>query len=62
MGQVFSAQISLCQPSSYYSQVHGAVDVCDVHHSLHYCGQGPVGTIALLLAAVSPFFYYSYLC
>ena len=59
---LFHLDLVVSTLSSYYSQVHGAVDVCDVHHSLHYCGQGPVSTIALLLTAVSPFFYYPYLC
>ena len=59
---LFHLDLIVLTLSSYYLQVHSAVDVHDVHHSLHYCGQGPIGTIALLLAAVSPFFYYSYLC
>ena len=59
---LFRSDLVMSTLSSYYSQVHGTVDVRDVHHSLHYCGQGPIGAIALSLAAVSPFFYYSYLC
>ena len=59
---LFRSDLIVSTLSSYYSQVHGAVDVRDVHHSLHYCSQGPIGAIALWLAAVSPFFYYSYLC
>ena len=59
---LFRSDLVVSTLSSYYSQVHGTVDVHDVRHSLHYCGQGPVGAIALSLATVSPLFYYSYLC
>ena len=55
---LFCSDLVVSTLSSYYLQVHGAVDVCDVHHSLHYCSQGPVGAIVLLLAAVSPFFFF----
>ena len=35
----------------YYGQIHGAIDVHDVCHSMYYCDEGPVG--ALSLATVS---------
>ena len=52
---LFHLDLVMSTLSSYYLQVHSTVDVHDVHHSLHYCSQGPVGAIALSLAAVSPF-------
>ena len=43
---LFCSDLIMSTLSSYYSQVHGAVDICDVHHSLHYCSEGPpVGAI-----------------
>ena len=47
--------------SSYYSQIFGAVDVCDVCHSRYYCDKGPIGVIALSLATVSHVFAHIHL-
>ena len=60
MGQDSSAQISSYQYSP--STMHGAIDVHDVHHSRYYCDEGPVGTIALSLAAISLDIAYTHVC
>ena len=41
--------------SSYYGQIQGAVDVQDIHHSMYFSDEGPVGAIALLLTSISLF-------
>ena len=53
----FHSDLVVSTLSSYYSQVHGTVDIHDVHHSLHYCSKRPISTIALSLTTVSSFFF-----
>ena len=50
---LFRSDLIISTLSSYYSQIFGAVDVCDVRHSRYFCDEGPIGVIALSLAAVS---------
>ena len=53
---LFCSDLIISTLSSYYSQIFGAVDVRDVHHSRYFCDEGPIGAIALSLAAVSRVF------
>ena len=50
---LFRSDLIILTLSSYYSQIFGAVDVRDVRHSRYFCDEGPIGAIALSLAAVS---------
>ena len=58
---LFCSDLIISTLSSYYSQIFGVVDVCDVHHSRYYCDEGPIGAIALSLAAVSHVFAHIHL-
>ena len=57
---LFCLDLIISTLSSYCSQIHGAIDVCDVCHSMYYCDEGPVGAIVLSLAAVSLDVAYMY--
>ena len=59
---LFHLDLIISTLSSYYGQIHGAIDVCDVHHSRYYCDKGPVGAIVLSLATVSPDVAYTHIC
>ena len=54
----FCSDLIILTLSSYYSQIFGVVDVCDVCHSRYFCDEGSIGAIALSLAAVSCVFAY----
>ena len=53
---LFHSDLIISTLSSYYSQIFGVVDVHDVRHSRYFCDEGPIGAIALSLAAVSRVF------
>ena len=59
---LFHSDLIILTLFSYYGQIHGAIDVHDVCHSRYYCDEGPVGAIALSLAAVSPDVAYTHIC
>ena len=50
---LFCSNLIISTLFSYYSQIFGAVDVRDVHHSRAFYDEVPIGVIALSLAAVS---------
>lgn len=50
---LFRSDLIVSTLSSYYSQVQGALDVCDVRHAVYYSDEGPLGAIALAITAVS---------
>ena len=52
---LFRSDLIVTTLSSYYGQIQGAVDVQDIHHSMYFCDEGPIGAIALSLASISPF-------
>ena len=52
---LFHSDFIMTTLSSYYGQIQGAVDVQDIHHSMYFCDEGPVGAIALSLASISLF-------
>ena len=59
---LFCSDLIILTLSSYYSQIHGAIDVHDVHHSRYYCDEDPVGAIVLSLVAVSLDVAYTHVC
>ena len=59
---LFHSDLIISTLSSYYGQIHGAIDVRDVRHSRYYCDEGPVGAIALSLATVSLDVVYTHVC
>ena len=50
---LFHSDLVVSTLSSYYSQIQGTADIHDVHLSMYFCDEGPIGAIALSLAAVS---------
>ena len=59
---LFHSELIVSTLSSYYCQTHGVVDVCDICHSRYYCKEGPIGAIALSLAAISLDVVYTHIC
>ena len=59
---LFCSDLIILTLYSYYGQIHGAIHVCNVHHSRYYCDKGPVGAIALSLATISPDVAYTHIC
>ena len=49
---LFCSDLVMSTLSSFYCQIHGAVDVRDMRYSQSYCNEGPIGAIGLSLAAV----------
>ena len=49
---LFRSALVVSTLSSFYCQIHGALDVRDVRYSQSYCSEGPIGAIGLSLAAV----------
>ena len=59
---LFCSDLIISTLSSYYGQIHVAIDVHDVCHSRYYCDKNPVGAIVLSLAAVSLDIVYIHVC
>ena len=41
---LFHSDLIITTLSSYYGQIQGVVDVRDIHHSMYFCDEGPIGS------------------
>ena len=49
---LFHSNLITTTLSSYYGQIQGVIDVWDIHHSMYFCDDGPIGAIVLLCASI----------